>query len=111
MKLLLFDQNLSPYLVERLADLCPQSAHVSQLRLDTALDRVVWEYARQQDYMIVTKDADFSEMSLLLGFPPKIIWIRRGNCSTREIELLLRNNYEAIVALSDNPDTGILALF
>jgi predicted nuclease of predicted toxin-antitoxin system len=111
MKLLLFDQNLSPYLVERLADLYPQSAHVSQLRLDTALDRVVWEYARQQDYMIVTKDADFSEMSLLLGFPPKIIWIRRGNCSTREIELLLRNNYEAIVALSDNPDTGILALF
>ena len=111
MKLLLFDQNLSPYLVERLADLYPNSVHVSQLQLDTALDRVVWEYARQRDYMIVTKDADFSEMSLLLGFPPKVIWIRRGNCSTREIELLLRDNYEAIVALSDDPDTGILTLF
>lgn len=111
MKLLLFDQNLSPYLVERLSDLYPNSVHVSQLRLDTALDRVVWEYARQHDYMIVTKDADFSEMGLLLGFPPKVIWIRRGNCSTREIELLLRDNYEAMVTLSDDPDTGVLTLF
>ncbi|MDL1898819.1 hypothetical protein FBQ82_21460 [Anaerolineae bacterium CFX7] len=68
MKLLLFDQNLSPYLVERLSNLYPDSAHVSQLRLEKALDRVVWEYARQHDYMIVTKDADFGEMGLLLGF-------------------------------------------
>ncbi len=111
MKLLLFDQNLSPHLVERLSDLYPDSAHVSKIGLDTALDRVVWEYARQHNYMIVTKDADFSEMSLLLGFPPKVIWICRGNCSTREIELLFRDNYEAIVALSDDPATGILTLF
>ena len=73
MKLLLFDQNLSPNLVERLSDLYPDSVHVSEIGLDTALDRVVWEYARQHDYMIVTKDADFSEMSLPLGFPPKVI--------------------------------------
>lgn len=111
MKRLLFDQNLSPQLIERLADLYPDSVHVSQVGLDTALDRAVWDYARQPDYLIVTKDADFSELSLLLGFPPRVIWIRRGNCSTREIELLLRENYEAIAALSDDPDTGILALF
>lgn len=111
MKFLLFDQNLSPYLVDRLADPYPNSVHVSQLQLDMARDRVVWEYAHQHDYMIVTKDADFSEMSLLLGFPPKVIWIRRGNCSTSQIERLLRNNYEAVVALSDDPDMGILTLF
>jgi len=60
--------------------------------------------------MIVTKDADFSELSLLLGFPPKVLWIRRGNCSTRDIEILLRDNYEAIAALSDDPNSGILTL-
>lgn len=111
MKLLLFDQNLSPRLVDRLVDIYPGSLHVDGIGLATALDREVWEYARQHDYIIVTKDADFSELSLLLGFPPKVIWIRRGNCSTGDIERMLRDNYAAITALSDTPNTGILTLF
>ena len=111
MKLLLFDENLSPRLVERLADIYPNSAHVSTIGLESALDKDVWEYARQNDYMIVTKDADFSELSLLLSFPPKIIWIRKGNCSTKDIENLLRDSYTAISELSENPNTGILTLF
>jgi len=111
MKLLLFDENLSPRLVDRLADIYPGSTHVSNAGLDNALDKTVWEYARENDFMIVTKDADFSEMSLISGFPPKIIWIRRGNCSTREIENLLRMSYDAVAALSENPASGILTLF
>ncbi|HAZ48240.1 MAG TPA: hypothetical protein DDW76_00375 [Cyanobacteria bacterium UBA11369] len=111
MKLLLFDQNLSPRLVDRLADIYPSSLHVDAIGLPTAPDREVWEFARQHDYIIVTKDADFSELSLLLGFPPKVIWIRRGNCSTRDIEMMLRENYAAIAALSDAPNTGIITLF
>ncbi len=61
--------------------------------------------------MIVTKDADFSELGVVKGFPPKIIWIRRGNCSTQNIESILRENYSAIRALSEDLETGILALF
>jgi len=111
MKLLLFDENLSPRLVDRLADLYPNSVHVSTIGLGKALDREIWEYARQNDYLIVTKDADFSELSLLHNFPPKIIWIRRGNCSTNDIEKMLREGYDAIAILSENPDIGILTLF
>jgi len=111
MKPLLFDENLSPRLPDWLADVFPNSLHVSSVGLDRAMDRVVWDYARQNDLMIVTKDADFSEMSLLFSFPPKVIWIRRGNCSTRDIEFLLRTNAEAIATLSDDPNTGILTLF
>jgi predicted nuclease of predicted toxin-antitoxin system len=84
---------------------------LSELGFGKSFDREIWDYARQNDYMIVTKDADFSELSLLLNFPPKIIWIRRGNCSTNDIEKILRGNYEAIVTLSDDPDQGILTLF
>ena len=54
MKLLLFDQNSSPRLIERLADVYPGSVHVSTIGLGTALDIVIWEYARQHDYIIVT---------------------------------------------------------
>jgi predicted nuclease of predicted toxin-antitoxin system len=111
MKLLLFDQNLSPRLIDRLADVYPNSVHVFGLGLGDAMDIEIWEYAREHDYMIVTKDADFSEFGIMKGFPPKITWIRRGNCSTQEIEMILRENFPAISLLGDDLETGILTLF
>ena len=111
MKRLLFDENLSPRLVDWLADIYPGSTHVSQVGLGNAFDQAVWDYACQNDFMIITKDADFGEMSLVSGFPPKIIWIRRGNCSTHDIEILLRESYDAMLALSNDPALGILTLF
>ena len=70
---LLFDQNLSPGLVPRLSRLYPGSVHVYNVGLDRASDAVLWNYARQHEYTIVTQDVDFSEMSDVLGFPPKVI--------------------------------------
>lgn len=110
MKLLL-DQNLSPHLIHRLTDLYPNSSHVAGVGLDQALDREVWDYARQHDYLIVTKDVDFSEFSILQGFPPKVVWIRRGNCSTQTIEIILRENFDAIKAMNEDTNIGILELF
>jgi predicted nuclease of predicted toxin-antitoxin system len=109
--LLLFDQNLSPRLVETLADLYPEAQHVSTVGLGSAFDVEIWEYARQHNYVIVSKDVDFSELGLLHGFPPKVIWVRRGNCSTQTLAQLLRASYDSINALCDDPDTGILTLF
>ena len=82
-----------------------------RLGLAQALDKEVWNFVRENDYLVVTKDADFSELSLMWGFPPKVVWIRRGNCSTREIETMLRKNYAFIEALSTDHNTGILMLF
>ena len=110
MKLLL-DQNLSPRLVHRLSDLYPDSMHVANVGLDRALDKDVWHYAHQHGCIIVTKDVDFSELSVLFGFPPKVIWIRRGNCSTKDIETILRENYDSVKAMNESTDTGILELF
>jgi predicted nuclease of predicted toxin-antitoxin system len=110
-KLLLFDQNLSPRLVTRLVDLYPGSTHVEVLGLGAEPDRAVWEFARLQGFIIVTKDADFSELSLLLGTPPKVIWIRRGNCSTSDIEKLLRDYYTEIDNFAKDLDLGVFTLF
>ena len=93
---LLFDQNLSFRLVTKLADLYPDCQHVRNIGLKEAPDTEVWEFARDNDYAIVSKDADFHQRSLLLGFPPKIIWVKLGNCSTAEVEELLRNHFEDI---------------
>jgi predicted nuclease of predicted toxin-antitoxin system len=108
---LLFDQNLSPRLVGRLADLYAGSAHVSDEGLDRAADQEVWEYAGDNGFIIVSKDADFNEISVLRGYPPKIVWIRHGNCSTRDIEEILRRDYELVVELEQSRNLGILLLY
>ena len=108
---LLFDQNLSPGLVRRLADLHPESSHVFSLGIDQASDDQVWERARQDGYTIVTKDSDFGDLSVLRGFPPKVIWVRLGNCTTQQIEDLIRNNNDAVTALESDLTVGLLSLF
>ena len=108
---LLFDENLSPRLVERLADLYPDCAHVREVGLERAPDEAVWNYARANAFTIVTQDADFGEMSVLLNSPPKVIWLRRGNSSTGEIETILRAQYEAVVTFHNDSQEAVLALF
>ena len=108
---LLFDQNLSPRLVKRLVDLYPDSSHVYLIGLDTSPDPAIWEYARDNQFIIVTRDADFSDLNVMLGYPPKVIWIRRGNCTTRAIEAILRSNYSAVESLAGDESVGILTLF
>jgi predicted nuclease of predicted toxin-antitoxin system len=107
---LLFDQNLSPRLVGRLADLYPDSAHVFTLGLDQASDAEVWEYARVHGYVLVSKDADFSELSLLRGFPPKVLWIRLGNCTTDDVEALIRSHREELDEWATDDGLGVLVL-
>lgn len=107
---LLFDENLAPSLVVALADIFPQSAHVARIELGAVPDRDVWEYAREHQYTLVSKDSDFHELSLLYGSPPKVVWIRRGNCTTRQIEFILRNKQEDIRSLMDNPESTYLVI-
>jgi predicted nuclease of predicted toxin-antitoxin system len=107
---LLFDHNLSPRLVLILADLYPNSQHVFPLQMDRDDDGLIWDYAAQNDYVIVTRDSDYNDLSLVRGFPPKVIWIRRGNCSTKEIATILRSSTQDIHDFFQNPSLGILTL-
>lgn len=92
----LFDQNLSFRLVKKLFDVYPDCEHVRNIGLKEAPDTEVWEFARANGYVVVSKDADFHQRSLLLGFPPKVIWIKLGNCSTKAIEQVLRRHLEDV---------------
>ena len=70
---LLFDQNLSFKLCDRLADLFPGSSQVRLAGLDRADDRVIWDFAKAGGFIMVTQDADFADMAALYGPPPKVI--------------------------------------
>jgi predicted nuclease of predicted toxin-antitoxin system len=70
---LLFDQNLSFKLCQAFPDLFPESRHVRLLGLSEVGDRVLWDYAKENGFTIVSQDADFAEMAVLLRPPPKVI--------------------------------------
>jgi predicted nuclease of predicted toxin-antitoxin system len=105
---LLFDQNLSPKLAGIFAKQFEGSKHIQELNLEEADDSFVWEYARKGEFTIVTKDNDFNNFVAFWGFPPKVIWIRRGNCSTSDIKELLNSNIEMIKSFILDSTNGIL---
>ena len=107
---LLFDQNLSHRLVDALKNEYPGSLHVREIGLKDASDEAIWLYAVQHGLAIISKDADFHQRSFLLGHPPKVIWVRRGNCTTTEIELLLRLRRPEIETFNLDLDGTFLAL-
>lgn len=107
---LLFDENLAPVLVDMLADIYPDSVHIRDIGLKSAPDAEVWAHAARGGYTIVTKDADFRQRSFLYGYPPKVIWIGAGNCSTRHIANLLHARVRDIEAFVSETELSFLSL-
>jgi predicted nuclease of predicted toxin-antitoxin system len=107
---LLFDENLSPKLAVQLSSEFPGSMHVSRVGLDQADDITVWKFAEAQSFTIVTKDADFQELSLRLGAPPKVIWLRRGNCSVNDTVAMLRDHVEGVRVFLGDSRSAVLVI-
>ncbi|MDD1610950.1 MAG: DUF5615 family PIN-like protein [Methylococcaceae bacterium] len=107
---LLFDENLSPKMVAALADIFPDSVHVDRIGLGGGSDDEVWRYAKDNGFMLVSKDSDFYEKSILYGHPPKVIWIRRGNCTNRQIQLLLRNKLDVVTEFYQNHEVSFVSI-
>jgi predicted nuclease of predicted toxin-antitoxin system len=100
---LLFDANLSPQLVGRLAELFPGSAHV----FDTGLarftsDQTIWDYARTNGFIIVTADSDFLYFAKDRGAPPKVVLLENCNYRTSRVEDLLRRHAVRIAELEQS---------
>jgi len=107
---LLFDENLSHRLVRLLEDLFPNSIHVRDVGLKAADDPLVWEYAKDNNLILISKDADTHQRSFMFGPPPKVIWVRLGNCSTAEVEKLARRNFDANTAFYEDIYASFLSL-
>ena len=107
---LLFDEQLSEDLLASLADLFPESFHVRGLDMGGASDFTVWQIAKERDCILVTKDEDFHRLSVLRGAPPKVIWLRLGNCTTEEVANLIRHHVTDIRHFSEHEEATVLEL-
>jgi predicted nuclease of predicted toxin-antitoxin system len=97
-------------LVALLAVEFPGSQHVRDAGLAAAPDPAVWAYAAAQGLAIVSKDSDFQHRALLFGHPPKVVWVRLGNCSTAAVAALLRVRQADLLAFEADPTASLLAL-
>lgn len=107
---LLFDQNLSDRLVTAMASVYPDSQHVRTLKMSAADDDVIWRYAKEHVMMLISKDSDFYHRSMVLGHPPKVVWLRLGNCTTAQIVTLLQNRHADILAFDEDETASFLVL-
>jgi predicted nuclease of predicted toxin-antitoxin system len=95
MKLLL-DENLSRRIVPLLQTAYPGTSQIALLKLETASDREIWEFAKSNDFVIVTRDSDFHELSTLYGAPPSVVWLKTGNQSRISVLGYLLDHAEEI---------------
>lgn len=102
----LFDQNISQRILIVLPERYTGSSHVKFERLINATDRQIWEFAKKNNFIIVTQDSDFNELNTLFGFPPKIIWIRTGNLKTQAIIDLLISQHQEIKQFIEDENYG-----
>lgn len=93
---LLFDQNISFRIVKKLSIYFPDCQHISDCGLLNCTDEEIWGFAKKNQFVIVTFDTDFYDMSVINGFPPKVIWIRTGNKTTNSIVELIALNQKII---------------
>ena len=107
---LLFDENLSPNLPPLLAAVFPGSVHVRDCGLKGFPDEDVWKYAQTHGFTIVSKDSDFYQRSLFFGPPPRIVWLRLGNCTRADLMALLIKHEQDIRAFDSDPKKSVLIL-
>lgn len=97
--ILLFDQNISFRILRKINQSFPDALQVRSLGFDSTPDRNIYDYAKDNDLAIVTFDSDFRDLNTLLqGPPPKIVWLRTGNTTTKHLAELINNKKDIIDA-------------
>jgi len=107
---LLLDENLSDRIIGQILDLYPGSTHVKSEGMIQCDDAEIWAFAKQRGYAIVSKDSDFHQRSLVFRHPPKLVFLRVGNCPTSQIIAVLRSSYALMSAFDSEPSASVLIL-
>lgn len=108
---LLFDENLPPKLAGSLAEQFPGSAHLRKYGLVGATDETVWEHAKEKGFTIVSKDSDFQQRSMLYGLPPKVVWLRIGNCTRDQLHQLITSHEAELRQFDEDPFESLIVIY
>ncbi len=107
----LIDQNISFRLKIKLSALFEYVEHIKSIGFTDKDDLEIWNFARKENYFIITQDADFNDINELKGWPPKIIWLRCGNQATGELLNILLKSKAAIKQFAEDSSSGLLEIY
>jgi predicted nuclease of predicted toxin-antitoxin system len=108
---LLIDNNLSYKLADYLKAESMESVHIKNALTVLSFDTEIWDYARENDLVILTKDNDFDELSQLYGCPPKVIHVLCGNKSTVYIfDLIVSYKFEINQFINTDSENCLLKI-
>ncbi len=105
---LLFDQNISFRILRRIESHFPTATQVRLEGLENSSDKEIWEYTRDNDFLIVTFDSDFYEFSVIWGSPPKIVWLKSFNQMTNAIADLIIDSKGSIMDFANDSSIDCL---
>jgi predicted nuclease of predicted toxin-antitoxin system len=109
---LLVDQNISHRIIQPVSHLFTSLFHVRDLALTNADDHEIFMFAKENGFdAVVTIDDDFVKLLNLFSSPPKIIWIRTGNCSTSALSEILAGKYDAIKVFIESGEYILYEVF
>ncbi len=106
----LLDENLSRRLVPKLLDVFPGTIHVADVDMLRTPDPDSWQYAKENDFTIITKDDDFLALAHRFGPPPKLIMVEMGNCSNALLAERLRESAPRLNEFVTHTRAGIIKL-
>ncbi len=109
MKILL-DQNISFKLKYSFAIFFKEVRHVSDFSLQNSNDIDIWNFAERNGYAILTYDADYFDLSIINGHPPKVIWVRVGNLSTKQLTDILQEQINEIIYFLNDESTSCIEI-
>ena len=109
---LLIDQNISYRIIPLLEGSFPDIHHVRQFDLIDADDHNIFMYARENRFdAVITLDDDFVRLLNLFSAPPKIIWLRTGNCSTPFLSEILNSKVNIIQKFLNDEEFFLYEIF
>ena len=109
---LLFDANISWRILKIIESDFSDCSHVNQIKVNQpAKDIEIWEFARQNNFTILTHDDDFEKLLLLKGAPPKVIILKTFNKNTKQIAEILISKKEVIESFILTDELMILEIY
>ena len=71
---------------------------------------MIWTYAADHGFTVVSKDDDFRQRAYLYGAPPKVVWLRVGNSATSDVAAIIERHQHAILAFGADGDSALLVV-
>lgn len=106
------DANISPAIAKWMSEFTGydvKSAFV--LNLYYLSDKDIFEMGRNAgNVILVSKDSDFPELVTQLGTPPKLIYLRVGNCDNRKLWRIIKPNIKEALNILTTTDTSIIEM-